>query len=262
MNIYSWSFQQFESFLIIFTRVSFILFMMPLIGSRNLPVLPKIGLSFMTSFILLPVVEVKSLSLISAPISFTLFIVREALIGFILGFSIRLAFVGVQLAGEIMGFQMGFGMANVLDPQSGLNSSVMSQFQYFVALLIFLSIDGHHWFFKALAQSFQLITPGGISLREGMFRYFLGISGNMFHIAIKIVAPVMAILIFIQLSLGIIARMIPQINLLISSFPLTIGLGLIVLGLSLDLLWPLLKGLFEDSGKALVSTLIPLMKEP
>ncbi|MEM3112633.1 MAG: flagellar biosynthetic protein FliR, partial [Candidatus Anstonellales archaeon] len=173
---------------------------------------------------------------------------------------IHLIFIGVQFAGELIGNQMGFGMANILDPQSGLNSPVISQFQYFVAVMIFLSIDGHHWFFRALAQSFQILSPGEIFLQGGLFKHFVDLSGKVFQIGIKIIAPIMAILIFTQLALGIVARMVPQINLLISSFPLTIGLGLIVLGLSLEFLFPLIRSLFEHSGKNLVNVILPLMK--
>jgi flagellar biosynthesis protein FliR len=83
----------------------------------------------------------------------------------------------------------------------------------------------------------------------------------MFLIALQIAAPVMAILFFIQVALGILARAVPQVNILMSSFPLTISLGLVFLGLSLDLLWPYLKNLFEESGQGLVMILLPLMKQ-
>lgn len=260
MNIYSWSLEQFKSFLIIFIRVSFILLMMPILNSRALPILPKIGLVLMTSIILLPVLRVNPSFFPSDPLLFALFLLGEAMIGFLLGISIHLIFIGVQFAGELIGNQMGFGMANILDPQSGLNSPVISQFQYFVAVMIFLSIDGHHWFFRALAQSFQILSPGEIFLQGGLFKHFVDLSGKVFQIGIKIIAPIMAILIFTQLALGIVARMVPQINLLISSFPLTIGLGLIVLGLSLEFLFPLIRSLFEHSGKNLVNVILPLMK--
>lgn len=82
----------------------------------------------------------------------------------------------------------------------------------------------------------------------------------MFVLAIKIAAPILAIMMLVQIALGIIARMIPQVNLLMSSFPLTIGLGLIFLGISMDLVWPTLKNLMDESGRGLATTLLPLMK--
>lgn len=254
------SFKQFEYFLIILTRVSSIIFMMPFLGSRSIPVLPKIGLSIMLSIILLPTLKINLSPLSFGPLPFLLFIVAEAMIGFLLGFSIKLIFMGIQLAGEFIGFQMGFSMANIIDPQSGIDSNVMVQLHYFFAILIFFAIDGHHYFLKAIAHSFQILSPGEIFLSEGLYRHFINLSGKLFLISIRIIAPIMAILIFIQLSLGIIARMIPQINLLINSFPLTIGLGLIFLGFSFDLLFPFIKGIIEESGKGLTHILLPLMK--
>jgi flagellar biosynthetic protein FliR len=259
-NLLSWSVSQFEIFLLILMRVSPVLFMMPLFNSRNLPVLLKIGLSLMVSLVLWPVVRVETSISPSNPLGFGFVLIGELMIGFILGLSVRLLFSGIQMAGELLGFQMGLAMAKILDPQSGGDASLLSQFYYIVALLVFLSVDGHHWFFRALTQSFHLLSPGALILREGLYRHILTLSGKMFVIAFKMVAPVMAILIFIQIALAIVARTVPQINLLVSSFPLTIGLGLVFLGLSLDLLLPYLRGLFDESTQGLVTTLLPLMK--
>jgi flagellar biosynthetic protein FliR len=194
-------------------------------------------------------------------LSFGFFALSELMIGFLLGFSVRLIFAGLQLAGELAGFQMGFGMARVMDPQSGAESTVVTEFYYLIGLLLFLAVDGHHWFFKALAQSFHLLGPGEFQPREGLVQLFIRLSGRMFVLAIKIVAPILVIMMLVQIALGIIARMIPQVNLLMSSFPVTISLGLIFLGLSMDLFWPALKNLMDESGRGLVSTLLPLMKK-
>jgi flagellar biosynthetic protein FliR len=186
--------------------------------------------------------------------------ISEFMIGLLLGLSIRLIFGAIELAGEFVGFQMGFAMANIIDPQSGLDTTLLAQFYYLLGLLIFLSIDGHHWFFRALVQSFHLLSPGEFYPQEGLYIHLLNLSGRMFLIAFKIVAPVTAILFLIQLTLGIVARMVPQVNILISSFPLTISVGMIFLGLSMELLGPYLKTLLDESGKDLVMTLLPLMK--
>ena len=97
-------------------------------------------------------------------------------------------------------------------------------------------------------------------LRDGLYQYFLQLSGKMFSTAIRIVAPITAILVFVQIALGIIARTVPQVNVLITSFPLTIGLGLIFLCLSVDVLWPYLRILLEDSSRDLVHVLLPIMR--
>ena len=258
-NILAWSVHQFQLFLLIVMRVAFILFMMPLLGTQNIPVLVKAGLTLTLSLILLPVVEIRPAVFPSELLHFLFLMVFEGLIGFILGLSIKVVFASIQLAGEFAGFQMGLSMAQIVDPSSGVDATLIAQLYYFLALLVFLSINGHHWFFRAIVQSFRLLPPGGLDLHEGLYRYFLSLSGKMFLIGIKIAAPVTAILILTQVAMGVIAKMVPQINILITSFPVTIGLGMIFVGLSLELLVPYLRSLFDESGKEMIQTLLPLM---
>lgn len=250
----------FQQWLLILMRVAPLVFMMPLFQSRNIPHRVKAGLTLIISLTLLPAVKVETAGFPSEPLSFGFFALFEVMIGFLLGFSVRLIFAGLQVAGELAGFQMGFGMARVMDPQSGTESTVVTEFYYLIGLLLFLSMDGHHWFFKALAQSFHLLAPGEFQPREGLVELFIRLSGRMFILALQIAAPILAILMLVKISLGVIARMIPQVNLLMSSFPLTIGLGLVFMGLSIDLFWSYLKNLMDESGRGLVTTLLPLMK--
>ncbi|MGQ9646412.1 MAG: flagellar biosynthetic protein FliR [Thermodesulfobacteriota bacterium] len=259
-DLIQWSSNQFPAFLLVLMRVAPLLFMMPLFNARNLPLLLKVGLSLSISLILWPTLHLESSSFSPDIYGLGFLLFSEFLIGFLLGLSVRLVLGGIQLAGEFAGFQMGFGMANVLDPQSVMEGPLIARFYYLLGLLIFLSIDGHHWFFRALIQSFHLLRPGEFVFSEGLFRHLFRLSAKMFWIALQIVAPVTATLILVQFGLAVMARMIPQMNLLISSFPLTIGLGLFFLGLSIELLSPFLRSLLEESGRGLVTTLLPLMK--
>lgn len=249
-----------ESFLLVLMRVSCILFMMPLWGSRNLPGPGKAGLALIVSLVLLPLVKIQPGRFPADAFSFAFFLLGELMIGFVLGLSVKVILAAVQMGGEFAGFQMGFTMANVIDPQSGMDTTVLSQFSYLLGLLIFLSMDGHHWFFRALAQSFQLLPPGEVVLRWGLVQHFLQLSGQMFIVAMKMVAPVTAVLLCTQIALGILSKAVPQINLLITSFPLTIVLGLLVLGVALEVFWPRLSGMLQEEGAGLISTLLPLMR--
>lgn len=256
-----WSVQSFQLFLMIAMRVGPLLFMMPLLSSRNVPMLVKVGLTLLVSLILLPVVEIDSSRWPSDLYAVLFFLVSEMMIGFIAGLSVKLLFAALQLAGELAGFQMGFSMANVVDPQSGIDSPLMGQFQYLFGLLLFLAVNGHHWFFRALAQSIQELPPGSFHLRTELYHYFVSLSGKMFIVALKIAAPVMAVLLFSQIALGMIAKTVPQIHVLLVSFPLTIGLGLLFLGLSMDLFVPYVETLLSESGRGLLSPLLILMKK-
>jgi len=258
-NLFHWSLFQFQCFLLIVMRVAPILFMMPLLSSTSLPTLLKISFTLAVSLLLLPVVKIDVRNFPSDPYLFVTFMAAELMIGFILGLSVKLIFTGVQLAGEFAGYQMGLAMASILDPESGTDTTLLAQFYYLVGLLIFLAIDGHHWFIRALFQSFSVLSPGEIHLKPALYQHLILLSGKMFVIAIKLGAPIMAVLIFTQIGMGMMAKLVPQMNVMVTSFPLTICLGLIFLGLSVEWMIPYLKSLFEESSRGLVETMLPLI---
>ncbi|MBP1717122.1 MAG: flagellar biosynthetic protein FliR [Deltaproteobacteria bacterium] len=260
VDMLQWSLAQFQSFLLILMRVAPILFLMPLLGSRNIPTLAKIGLALTVSLILLSSVKMESSIFPQEPLSFLAFLGAELFVGFLLGLAVKIIFAGIQMGGELVGFQMGLSIAQVIDPQSGTDSSALAEFHYFLGTLIFLAVDGHHWFFRALVQSFQVLVPGEIHLRAGLFTAFTTLTGNLFVIAIKLSAPVMTVLLFTQISMGILAKAVPQVNILITSFPITILVGLVFLGFSLDFFLPYFRSLFEETGRELTGTLLPLMQ--
>ncbi|MCU0578150.1 MAG: flagellar biosynthetic protein FliR [Desulfobacterota bacterium] len=258
-TLLNWTLQQFQSFAIVLIRVASILFLMPLLGTRYVPVLVKVGLALVISLILLPLVAVEVQGRLFEPAGFVFYLIAELMIGLCLGLAVKLIFAGIQLAGEFLGYQMGLAMASLIDPQSGLNTTVVAEFNYLAGLLLFLALDGHHWFFKALVESFREIVPGGWQMKTGLYHYLLQLSGKMFVVAVKLAAPVTAIILFTQIALGLTAKMVPQINLLMASFPLTIGLGLLFWLLSLDLFAPYLQSLFDQTGREMVYTVLPLI---
>ena len=258
-NLFDWSLLQFQCFVLIMMRVAPILFMMPLLSSSALPNLLKVSFTLAVSLLLLPVVKVDVRHFPSDPYLFGTFMAAELMIGFILGLSVKLIFAGIQLAGEFAGYQMGLAMAQILDPQSGAQTISIAEFYYLVALLIFLSIDGHHWFIRALFQSFSVLSPGEIHLNPELYQHIIHLSGKMFIIAVKLVAPIMAVMIFTQIALGVMAKLVPQMNVMVTSFPLTICLGLIFLGLSIEWSAPYLKSLFEESSRGLAEIMLPLI---
>lgn len=256
----NWSLLQFQSLVLILMRVSPILFMMPILNSRMIPGMLKIGLSLTVGLILLPLVKIDPRSLPREPFQFGSLMIAELMIGFILALSVQIIFAGIQMGGELVSFEMGFSMANVVDPQSEVSTTVISEFIYFLAILVFLAMDGHHWFFRAVYQSFLLLAPGEIHLRAGLYSHLLNLVGNLFVIAVKLAAPVLAVMMFIKIAMGILAKAAPQVNILMASFPLTIGIGLLFVALSIELLLAYFEGLFQTAGKGLAFTLLPLMQ--
>lgn len=232
MNQFNIDQSQIEAFLLIFIRVGAILMTLPIFGSKRLSRRIKIGFVFAVSLTLYPVVDLSGINFPLNTVTLIPCIVGEIIIGAILGLTASLIFAGVQLSGQLVGFQMGFAIARVIDPVSGIQASILSTFENIVAVLIFLSLNAHHFFIKAISSSFQLIPPLGLNLSGNLMWLVLDLSGNMFILAIKIGAPVIAILLFTSVAFGIVARTVPQVHIMIVAFPLKISIGLLFIALS------------------------------
>lgn len=229
------SYEQMEAFLLIFLRVSAIMITIPVLGDATVPMRIKAGLCLLIAMLLFPVVRTQ----VAVP-SFDIFslvlrMVGEVLIGVVIGFTAQLIFAGIQLAGQLIGFQMGFAIVSVIDPANSMQVSVIAQFQYIVAVLLFLLMDGHHVFLYAIADSFRVLPPMGFHLSGPLLDALLKLIGNMFVVGIKVSAPIVAILFFVTIGMGLVARTVPQINVFIVGFPLQIAIGLIGVGLTLPL---------------------------
>ena len=243
----------FQTFLWALLRVSIIAFMLPFFGARGLPTLWKIGFAMVVTIAMLP--SIPQVTLPQSTVGFLMVVASEALVGFCLVLGVKFLLASVQLAGQFMGFQMGFNMASVMDPQTGGQSSVMSQFLYLVTVLVFFSVNGHHAFIKAMAYSFRVIPPEGFSWSPALFSSLAKTSGEMFVIAIKISAPILIALFLANLGLGIVARTVPQVNILMVGFPVNIGLGLILLGITMNGLSPFLAALVRRMAEVLVKAI-------
>jgi len=124
------------------------------------------------------------------------------MIGITIGLAGRLVFAGVQLAGQLAGFQMGFAIVNVFDPITSAQVSIIAQFQYLLAMLVFLAVDGHHLFLYSIAESYRIVPAFGFHFSGELTRAILELSKDMFVIAIKTGAPVIAMLLMISIKLS------------------------------------------------------------
>jgi len=148
-------------------------------------------------------------------------------VGFMIGLIASLLFAAISLSGEILGRHMGFGMARVIDPTFGGQTSVVAQFENLVALMLFLAISGHHLLVLALCDSFEIVPIGGVRCDSTIVTELIQVTARIFPIAIKITAPAFVILILTTVVIGLVARCVPQMNVLIVGLPLKIAVGLI-----------------------------------
>ena len=153
-------------------------------------------------------------------------IVHELLIGLCLGLAVNVIFAGTQIAGQLMGFQMGFAIANVVDPMTGENAPITANVLYITTFLLFLSFGGHHMLIKALVESYYIIPIEARFPQQSYLVAAITYGAQMFILAIKVAAPVIGVLLLINIAFAITARAIPQMNVFIMAFPLTIAIGL------------------------------------
>ncbi len=227
---------QFRTYMLVLIRVSVFLFLLPVFSSNVFPVFLKACFSMVISLLIYTVVPVDLSRFPETAAATGLLIGTEVMIGMILGLCVRLFLGAVQLAGQVIGVQMGFSMINVMDPQTGSNVSVMDQFGYWVCLLIFLLLNGHHVMILALMDSFDLVPIGVFFLPKVILAKVFAGTANLFLMSVKIGAPVITSLLFVSVGFGLVAKFSPQMNVMIVAFPLKIVGGLLMFGFTLEIL--------------------------
>lgn len=214
---------------LIFLRVLAFFIAMPIIGTPQVPVYIKILLSLVFSILLLPVLHFQNTELIFVNEAILFFMIREIVIGLFLGYLIRMFFFSLSVAGEIVGVSSGLTSAQLYNPSMGHQGNVMEQFQVLLGSLLFLSLNGHHVFIHGFTQSFELLPISSFGFQyKGMFSIF-GIFETVIMIGIKLSAPILISILMTNLAMGVLGRAVPQMNVLMTSLPITIGVGFAVL---------------------------------
>lgn len=240
-------------FVLVLTRLSGIMILAPFFSNNTVPVQIRVVFSIVTAFILAP-----SLALNRIPPNLDLgniagVFISEVLFGLILGFAALCVFAGLQFAGQIISFQLGFSMINIIDPQTQVESSVFSFLLNYIGLLIFLLINGHHWFLLAINESFSLLPIGGVHMRGSLVAQIISFSASSLVIGLKIAAPVIAVTVITDIVMGIIGRTAPQIHLLVIGMPLKILVGFSCMSFSFYFMSHYLESLFLSLSRTLAS---------
>ncbi|HVZ81916.1 MAG TPA: flagellar biosynthetic protein FliR [bacterium] len=232
-------------FVLVLMRVAGIFLTAPVFSSRQIPVLLKASWVLLTAFLIFPIVPLPTGDLPAPGLAFGLAVVRELLLGFSIGLAATLVFTGIQLAGQIIDIQMGLGMANIIDPVTATQISVMGQFYFMVATLVYLSADGHHLLLRGIMDSFGVVPLGGAHFTPALGSKMMEIFTQVFFIAFRVGAPVIGALFITNMTLGIIARTVPQMNVFIVGMPLGMAVGLIITAFSMGFFSFMLQGLFK-----------------
>ncbi|MFO8032431.1 MAG: flagellar biosynthetic protein FliR [Desulfohalobiaceae bacterium] len=253
MDLFSFDPTEILSFLLTLLRISLLVFLLPFFGGENAPKVVKAALCLVLTLGLWPYLNFPGELFPATTLGLAIMAFGEVVLGMILGLVVRIFFAGVQTAGQLIGFQMGFAMMNVVDPMTGVQVTLTSQFLYLMTLLLFLSLNGHLYMLHGLGQSFELVQPGELLINPEVSEQILGFSSQIFVLGVKISAPIIAAVFLVHLALGIMAKIAPQVNVLFVGFPLKIGVGLFFLGTVFNILAWLLRDFVGD--------LLPLYQE-
>ena len=243
------------AFVLVLARVVGLALIAPVLGSRM--VLPRLRVALVV-FLALAMVPAtakaaaqSTVNLVDSPVALLIAIAVETAIGLLLGLVAQCVFGAVQLAGELAGMQMGFGMASLFDPQTHDRSMVLAQWQSTIALLLFLSVDGHHMLVQAVAESFRRVPPGAVGIGSAGFGMTVTFASGIFVLALKLAAPVLILVLLTNAGLGALGKLVPQLNVMVVGFPVNVAAGFFILIAAQPFTMRLLEGAFADLGQKL-----------
>lgn len=182
---------------------------------------------------------------------------QQILIGIAMGFAARLVFAAIDMAGTYIGFQMGLGFATFYDPIDGAQTPVVAEFIGLLALLLFLSLDGHLLYISTLAQSFHAIPVGPEALSPNSWRNLVELAEKIFSAGLLLSLPIIVALMITNVALGILTKAAPQLNLMALGFPLTLMGGFVCIALSLNYLTVPLQALYDYALRAMLGFAVP-----
>lgn len=223
--------QSIPVFMLLFCRITAFFVVVPIFSSRGVPTAFKVGIAFFITLLIYLAYGVNQT--VPTDLTYGLIVIREVMIGILLGFIGYLLFTVVQTAGSFIDIQIGFGIANVVDPMTGASSPILGNLKYMFAMLLFLSMNGHHFLLDAIYYSyewvplsnelFQQIYQGSVS--DFVARTF----SQSFVLAFQMAAPLVVTLFLTDVGLGFLARTAPQFNVFVIGMPLKILVGLAML---------------------------------
>lgn len=236
-------FNYLPAFMLIFARIMAFITTVPIFSYKNIPNPFKIGIAFFISLIIVSTLDIPALPI---DLAYVLLLFKEVMVGLIIGLVATLILTIVQIAGGFVDFQMGFAIANVMDPQTGAQSPIIGQYFYTFALLFILAIDGHHLLINGAIASFnfveldQLINFTGESYITAVIVMF----SQMFLIAFQMAVPIVGSLFLVDVALGIIARTVPQLNVFVVGIPVKITVSFIAISIYIVFYISIVKRLF------------------
>ncbi|HEY9171781.1 MAG TPA: flagellar biosynthetic protein FliR [Verrucomicrobiae bacterium] len=224
----------FYNFALCFVRLGAFLYVLPFFSATNFPHTLRIALGLLTAMLLAPTLPPVAVGQASV-FGLLGMLAQEVSIGLLLGFVARMVFYAADLAGGIIATEIGLNMGTIMNPLNRSASPIPGTILFFLAAVVMLTLDLHHWILAGFQQTYLVLPVGGAHLNETLFRTVLTSTSRIFVVGLQITAPVMAVSFVVTLVFAVLSRAVPQMNVFILSFSFRIVGGLAVFGFTLHL---------------------------
>jgi flagellar biosynthetic protein FliR len=240
-------------FVLVLCRASGIMLTAPILSSVEIPDRVKVGLTCLLSLIMYPLAAQHAGVLPAGVLGYAPLVLRELGLGLLMGFAGGLVLGAMRAAGSLAAQTIGLGMSDVSLPDEEDTADEISTFFDIFCLLVFLAVDGHHWFIQALAISYRDIPLGQVHFSPAIAAAMQTSFSNLFLYALRGVAPLMGIMFLVNVMLALMAKAVPQMNILVVGYPVKVFVGVLALALTFPLTWPVMHDAFSDLHTQLIA---------
>jgi flagellar biosynthesis protein FliR len=245
-----------EMFLLVLARTAGIFTLVPIFGSSQVPAQVRLGIAVGMALIFVPLYAPAGQAPVATGVfSMALLIAKEALVGMVIGFVTVMVFSAIQAAGDYIDMAAGFSFAAMFDPIYGTNTAIAGRFHHILAGLIFFVTNAHHIMLSGLADSFRVVPVGSLSFAPsvagGVFELFV----ILFAVAVRIAAPVVVAVFLADVAMAVVAKAVPQMNILMVGLPLKLGVGMVGMVIALPVAMAMSRNALGDIGPQATSLL-------
>jgi flagellar biosynthesis protein FliR len=221
------------TFILVLSRISGVMISSPILSSRSVPSKLKILLAFIISLMIFPAISMVETIPASMP-RLLVAVFNQVAFGLLVGLVISMVFAAIQAAGGFMDMQIGFGMSSLIDPATGVQATIVSRWFSMITLILFLGINGHHWLFLGLINSFKAASLEQSLITPGLINYTIKAFTDIYVIGFNIAAPVLMSILLVDITAGFIGKTAPKLNIMFIAFPFKVAMGYFMIFLSLS----------------------------
>lgn len=229
VDIFGFTIVDLQVFVLILVRSATFFVAAPIFGGANVEYKLKAAISFIFALLLFNVVDHSTVVIPESIFGLVPMIIKEFMAGAIAGFAAGIIFLSLQISGSIIARQMGLGMANMMDPETQIQTPVLGQFFSIWATLLFLIVDGHHWLLRIIVNSYDLVPLSKFHMTPGFYEKLISLTGGVIVMGFKIAAPVFVCMLLLTSILGILARAVPSMNIFAVGLPMKLFAGYLIL---------------------------------